>query len=103
MTMAQNARDLFRNLPEEAKRRARAKAEGIILTSRLARLRKRLGLTQKQLAHRLRVKQAAISRMEGRSDIRVSNLVRYLVALGGENIRIVADVDGTPTRIPLRR
>lgn len=42
------------------------------------------GLTQDQLATRLGVQQAAVSRMERRSDITLSSLRRYVAALGGE-------------------
>ena len=99
--MAKNAINLFRDLPEDAKERARLKAETIILSSRLAHLRKLQGLTQTELAGRLQVKQAAVSRMEGRADMKVSNLIRYLEALGGENIRVLADIKGKRKRIPL--
>ena len=99
--MAKNAMNLFRDLPKDAKERARLKAETIVLSNRLARLRKLQGLTQTELAGRLKIKQAAVSRMEGRADIKVSNLIRYLEALGGQNIRVLADIDGKRARIPL--
>lgn len=99
--MAKSAMKLFRDLPEDAKERARLKAEAIVLSSRLAHLRKLQGLTQTELAGRLHVKQAAVSRMEGRADMKVSNLIRYLEALGGENIRVLADIKGKRKRIPL--
>lgn len=99
--MAKNAMNLFRDLPEDAKERARLKAETIILSNCLARLRKLQGLTQTELAGKLQVKQAAVSRMEGRADMKVSNLIRYLEALGGENIRVLADIKGKRKRIPL--
>jgi len=73
--MAKNAMSLFRDLPADAKERARLKAETIILSNRLARLRKEIGLTQTELADRLGIKQAAISRLERRADIKVSNLI----------------------------
>ena len=101
--MAKDAMDLFRGLPEDAQKRARLKAGEIVLSNRLARLRRRLGLTQSELAEKLNVKQAAVSRMEGRSDIKVSNMVRYLEALGAENIRILADIGGRRSRIQLTR
>ena len=99
--MAKDAKNLFRDLPDDAKKRARLEAEAIILSSRLARLRKLVGLTQTELARKLEVKQAAVSRMEGRADMKVSNLIRYLEALGGENIRLLADIKGKRKRIQL--
>ena len=73
----------------------------ILPRKRLAQLRKNAGLTQTELAERLEVKQAAISRMERRADIKVSYLIRYLEGLGGRNIRILADIDGKRRRISL--
>jgi len=99
--MAKNAIDLFRDLPEDAKKRARLKADAIILSNRLAQLHKKAGLTQSQLAERLDVQQAAISRMERRADIKISYLIRYLEGLGGRNIRVLADIDGKRQRISL--
>ena len=101
--MAKNAMNLFRDLPEDAKERARLKAVTIILSNRLAQLRKEMGLTQTELADRLDIKQAAISRLERRADIKVSNLIRYLEGLGGTNIRLLADIDGKRRRISLAR
>ena len=100
--MAKNARNLFRDLPEHARKRARLKGEAIILSSRLAQLRRELGITQSQLAERLDVQQSAVSRLEQRADIKVSNLVRYLEAMGGRNIRILADIGGKRRRLGLR-
>jgi transcriptional regulator with XRE-family HTH domain len=49
----------------------------------LGRLRERRGVTQQELAHRLEVRQATISGMERRDDIRLSTLRRIVAALGG--------------------
>lgn len=99
--MEKRALDLFADLSRDAKQRARAKADAIVLSSRLAELRKEAGLTQSELAARLDVQQAAVSRMEHRADIKVSYLLRYLEALGGRNIRLLADIQGKRQRIPL--
>ena len=50
----------------------------------LAELRQSLQVTQEELAKRLHVRQAAISRLENRADTRVSTLRDTVEALGGE-------------------
>lgn len=50
----------------------------------LRELRALLGVTQDELAERLGVQQAAVSRLERRSDMTLGSLRRYVAALGGE-------------------
>lgn len=59
---------------------------------RLREIRKLAGLTQEQLAERLNIGQAALSRVENRRDILVSTLRDYLSALGA-TLRIDARFD----------
>ncbi|WP_394654014.1 helix-turn-helix domain-containing protein [uncultured Sphingomonas sp.] len=59
---------------------------------RLREIRKLAGLTQEQLAERLNIGQAALSRVEKRRDILVSTLRDYLRALGA-TLRIDARFD----------
>ena len=47
-------------------------------------LREVLGLTQAEMARRLRVGQAAISKIERRGDVQISSLVKYVDALGAK-------------------
>ncbi|MDE2110425.1 MAG: helix-turn-helix domain-containing protein [Alphaproteobacteria bacterium] len=56
---------------------------------RLRRLRKIAGVTQSELADRLRIGQTALSRLEKRADILVSTLCQYVEALGAK-VRIDA-------------
>lgn len=59
----------------------------------LADLRAMAGMTQEQLAQRLGVQQAAVSRLERRDDITLSSLSRFVTALGAEleiNVRTAA-------------
>ncbi|HWA04642.1 MAG TPA: helix-turn-helix domain-containing protein [Rhizomicrobium sp.] len=61
------------------------------LGHQLRRIRDLLGVPQHELADRLRIGQAALSRLERRRDILVSNLVHYLEALG-VGVRIDANL-----------
>ena len=49
----------------------------------LAKLRDFLGVAQADIAARLGVSQAAVSKMEGRSDIKLSSMWKYAESLGG--------------------
>ncbi|MFI1463659.1 XRE family transcriptional regulator [Nocardia carnea] len=63
--------------------------------TRLAEMRKRLGLTQAQIADRMHVRQERVSALE-RADITASELrtlAAYIEALGGR-MEIVADFGG---------
>lgn len=56
-----------------------------LLTSlRLRGLREARGLTQTEVADRLDIRQVSVSRLEARTDVRVSTLRAVLEAMGGE-------------------
>jgi DNA-binding XRE family transcriptional regulator len=65
----------------------------------LRELRAALGFTQEQLADRLGVQQAAVSRLERRPDMTLSSLRRYVEALGGELEINVRTPDGKQLRL----
>ena len=66
-------------------RRARIEARKIELREDMAlhELRKALGQSQEALAAKLDVNQPAITKMEHRTDIRISSLKRMIEAMGG--------------------
>ena len=66
----------------------------------LARARRTTGMTQKDVAALMRTSQENISRLERQRDVRVSTLVEFVRAQGGE-IEITAVFDGT--RVSLLR
>lgn len=57
----------------------------------LSKIRTAAGLSQEEMARRLNVDQAQVSRIEKRSDARVSTIARYVRAAGGK-LRVVADM-----------
>jgi DNA-binding XRE family transcriptional regulator len=65
----------------------------------LRELRAALGFTQEQLATRLGVQQAAVSRLERRPDITLRSLRRYVEALGGELEINVRTPDGEQLKL----
>ena len=67
----------------------------------LAALRQAAELTQVELARRMGVTQAAISRMEQPHDLLLSTLNAYLEAVGGRAIMIVRFADGHEAQLDL--
>lgn len=81
--MARNFKELQAKMPPEARARSEAKAEKMIEEMALDELREALRLTQESLAGTLRVNQAAISKVERRSDMLISTLRKIIEAMGG--------------------
>lgn len=59
----------------------------------LQQLRRELNLTQDHMAELLEIKQGHVSKIEKRSDMRISTLRDYIEALGGE-LELVARIPG---------
>ncbi len=59
-------------------------AAELLTSMRLRDLREARGLTQSEVADRLEIRQVSVSRMESRSDVRVSTLRSVIEAMGGE-------------------
>jgi len=73
----------------KARERAQAKAKQMIDEMPLAGLREARNLTQQHLADLLKVNQAAVSKMERRTDMYISTLATMVKAMGGQ-LRIEA-------------
>lgn len=84
----------------ERHRRIKARARELIAEEMALRdLRKARHLTQEQVAERLGGKQVYVSRLESRSDAKLSTLRDYVKALGGELELMVSFPEGTVTKI----
>ena len=82
--MAKNFKELEAKMSPAARARAEAKAEHMLSEMALDELREALKLTQESLAQTLHVNQAAISKVERRSDMLISTLRKIIQAMGGE-------------------
>jgi transcriptional regulator with XRE-family HTH domain len=82
--MAKKFRELEAKMSPAARARAEAKAERMLNDMALDELREALKLTQESLAESLHVNQAAISKVERRSDMLISTLRKIIEAMGGE-------------------
>jgi DNA-binding XRE family transcriptional regulator len=67
----------------------------------LAMVRKAAQLTQAEVARKLGVGQAAVSRLEGREDMLLSTLYDYLTATGADTASIVITVHGRRIELDL--
>jgi predicted transcriptional regulator len=71
-------------LSAEAIERVTKRAEAELQELTLRELRQGLAFTQQQVADRADMTQSELSRLESRSDHRISTLRRYVEAMGGE-------------------
>lgn len=81
--MAKKFRELFDKMPADSRRRIQERAEWLRAEVPLAKLREARQMTQVDLGEELSVGQAAVSRIESRTDAYVSTLRRYVEAMGG--------------------
>jgi transcriptional regulator with XRE-family HTH domain len=87
--MSKPISELRKNLSPERQNRIARKTEILKKEMALQELRQALNMTQTELAEKLQVNQAAVSKFENQSDIYISTLRRILTGMGGE-LRITA-------------
>jgi DNA-binding XRE family transcriptional regulator len=94
--MAINAKDRFAKLPKARQEKIIARADEMMAEEMsLAQLREACMRSQVQLAEKLGIQQAAVSRLERRTDMYISTL-RHLIASMGGTLRIVAQFPDRP-------
>jgi transcriptional regulator with XRE-family HTH domain len=82
--MANNYRRLRAKMSPEARAKADRIADQLRADMALNELRKARALSQQQIAASLDIKQAAVSKLERRTDMYISTLRNYVEALGGQ-------------------
>ncbi len=87
--MAKSFNQLRKALPQERHDRIEERSQEMLLAMALQDLRQKRHLTQQQLAERLNLQQAAVSKMEGQADMHVGTLQRIIAAMGGK-LKLVA-------------
>ena len=83
MTGHRSFQDMRKTLSPERRERNRRETKELLKALALFELRQARGLSQDEMAGELNVQQPAVAKMERREDIYVSNLRRYVEALGG--------------------
>jgi DNA-binding XRE family transcriptional regulator len=89
VVMARNFRELEAKMSPASRKRSRALAEKYRAEMPLDELREARAMTQVHLAKILGVNQAAVSKLERRTDMYVSTLQDFVKAMGGE-LKIIA-------------
>ncbi len=98
--MGRNIDDIIRRLPKGRRNRIAKAAEKmasemIAHADSLADVRKAFRKTQVEVGKGLGLAQNAISQLENRKDMRISTLVKYVDALGGELDLVIRSKDGS--------
>lgn len=79
-----NSKDFLNTLPVSEQQAIKEKAQQFKQAYQIAQLRENAHLSQKELAEKMGVSQANISKLENGKDINLSTLRRYINTLGGE-------------------
>ncbi len=82
--MPTNFRELRSKLSPAARERVDKRVAKAMQTMPLAQIRKAREMTQVALAEKLQVEQAAISKLENRTDLYLSTLREYIEGMGGK-------------------
>lgn len=87
--MAKSFNILKNKLSPESQARVIKKVKTALKEMPLAELRQARQLTQEQIAHNLKIKQASVSKMETQTDMYISTMRKYIEAMGGK-LEIIA-------------
>ena len=92
--MGRSVKDILQSWPEEHRQQIVGRGQELIAeVVALGQLRKRMAVSQQEMANRLEVSQPAISKREQQADMQLSTLRNYVEALGGE-LEIVVTLPG---------
>jgi ribosome-binding protein aMBF1 (putative translation factor) len=82
--MTKSFKKLRSNLPAERQAKIAARTQELLGSMPLKEIRRAKMLSQEDLAARLNVKQAAVSKVEHRTDLYISTLRKHIEAMGGK-------------------
>ncbi len=88
--MAKSFKELRNKMAPAAQQTSRLKAQAMLQAMPLSELRLARKLSQEQMAVELNVKQAAVSKLERRTDMYISTLRSFIEAMGG-HLEITAE------------
>ena len=82
--MAKSFNELRKNIPQHVQDEACKKTEAMLYQLTLAEVRESRKITQNELAGRMNINQAAVSKLENRAGISLTKLQKMVEAMGGE-------------------
>lgn len=89
--MAKNLQELLASRSQESQARIQKKADELLLKSQLHLMREELGISQKELALILGIKQPSFSAIEnGGNDLKISTIKKYVEAMEGNFILMLS-------------
>jgi len=91
--MARRFDDILKDLPLDEQEEIKARTDELILEVTLQQLRKKIGISQNELAELLKVTQASVSKQERQSDMQISTLCQIIRAMGG-TLKVTASIPG---------
>jgi hypothetical protein len=92
--MAKPFKNLKQKMSPASLARAEKRAQKMLAEMPLSELRAARQLTQESLAKSLGINQAAVSKMERRTDMYISTLRQFVMAMGGELVITARFPDG---------
>jgi len=96
--MARKFAELEKKMKPASLARAKVRAQEMMADMLLNEIRKEAGLTQRDLADALAIKQPSLSKLETQDDMQISTLRRIIAALGGK-LELVAHMPQGDIRI----
>lgn len=96
--MAKPFKNPVDKMSPETQTRARAKTEAVLKEMPLHELRNARNLTQQQIAESMNIKQAAVSRLEHRTEMYIRTLSRFIASMDG-SLDIIANFPDASVRI----
>jgi len=100
--MPHNVKDIIAKLPESRRKAIMDAADAMYIEEMtLAELRQARVGSQVKLAKKLGIEQAALSRLERRSDMHISKLKKLIAEMGGTMTIVAKFPDHAPVRVNL--
>jgi DNA-binding XRE family transcriptional regulator len=97
--MTTNFENFYKGISEDRKNKIEKRVEEELVAIRLSEVRQLFEMTQKELAEKIGVSQAAISKTEKQDDMNISTLKKFIEGVGGQLEVIVKMPDKPPIKL----